>query len=339
MQELVELLGQFASQFDAVSVDYRDVDNLHKLILDELPYGQIDPNNLVQGSIEVDGPAQDPPNGGKPLQWHFGGAPYEVCKAIRIQYGYSRYLDGVEINATGSLFIGYELDQSYYSSLPKASAQRVQALDAQSKAAAREARADANDVSKKETSDAAQREFESARHALARFHEARNVFNTPAAPPNNPHAMVAALRAALGRSPGQVTKLAKYVDAANFDPFVQQNWPFHPSGSYTTGSHGALSVSAAATELSRRLGGAGERHGLPQVRIEFDGPARDYNSKNPFPYTAETLFNDPSGIYQKLLWWYFGARAYRITKAMRMEYRDTEFPGHILIGYQGPSFP
>jgi hypothetical protein len=309
MRELVEILGEFADQFDAISVAYQAVENLHKLILDELPYGQIDPNGLVQGIIEIDGPAQNPPNAKKPLQWSFGGSPYEVCKAIRIQYGYQRYMDGMSVNATGSLFVGYELDDSYFAPSFSGLEDRLNALAAE--------------------------EVESAEQALLDFQRARTRFAEPRAAGAS---IVDSLRSDLANSPWQVTRLAKYVDAANFDAFVQLNWPFHPTGSYTSAANTPSAVTPNATPLSLRLGGAPQPD-LPRVRIEYDGPARNNNSKDPFPYTNQTLFNDPSGIYMKLLWWYFGGRPYRITKAMRLVYQDPVLPGHILIGYQGPSWP
>jgi hypothetical protein len=90
MQQFLEIMRDLATEPNAVSVSFQRIDNFHKLVIDELPYGTIDQNSLVQGLIEFDGPAQNPPNLKKPLQWHFGGVPYEVCKAIRIQYAYQK---------------------------------------------------------------------------------------------------------------------------------------------------------------------------------------------------------------------------------------------------------
>jgi hypothetical protein len=98
---------------------------------------------------------------------------------------------------------------------------------------------------------------------------------------------------------------------------------------------------------------------LPGARIEYDGPARNYYSHDAFPYTTGTLFNNQVGLYDKLLWWYFGGRAFRITKAMHIRYDDSPVQtderaeptplfhgapqrkedahrGSLLIGYQGP---
>jgi hypothetical protein len=42
-------------------------------------------------------------------------------------------------------------------------------------------------------------------------------------------------------------------------------------------------------------------------------------------------------MYDRLLWWYFGGRAFRITKAMRLGLKDAQSnKGSLLIGYQGP---
>src|SRR5579859_3352089 len=51
--------------------------------------------------------------------------------------------------------------------------------------------------------------------------------------------------------------------------------------------------------------------------LEFDGPAQDNNSHNPFAYTLGTLFNKQE-LYNELLWWYFGGQANRVTKAIRV---------------------
>src|SRR6266536_5299510 len=107
MQQLIEIMRDLAIQPNAVSVAFQRIDNFHKLVVDEVPYGTIDQNGLVQGLIEFDGPAQEPPNLKKPLQWHFGGIPYEVCKAIRIQYANRKYVNSQEGEATGQLFTGY----------------------------------------------------------------------------------------------------------------------------------------------------------------------------------------------------------------------------------------
>jgi hypothetical protein len=74
--------------------------------------------------------------------------------------------------------------------------------------------------------------------------------------------------------------------------------------------------------------------------IEFDGPARDNDSHHPFLYTLETLFNDQAK-FAEIVWWYFGGRATRITKAIRIPLKpnDATSPS-LFVGYSGPgTFP
>jgi hypothetical protein len=308
MQQLVEIMRDLATQPNAVSVAFQRIDNFHKLVVDEVPYGTIDQNGLVQGLIEFDGPAQDPPNLKKPLQWHFGGIPYEVCKAIRIQYSYQKQVDNTYINASGSLFIGYGLGSPYSSALAAA----------------------LQDAEKNEAADPAAQKRAAALRAA-------DPANAPANQPATAADLLKALQADFVNSPGRVTALAKYVDAANFDQFLLDNFPFQQGqASGWQPSISSTQLPVGPTPLSTRLTDETDQ-GLPGVRIEYDGPARTYDSKRPFPYTTDTLFNEPSGMYDKLLWWYFGGRAFRITKAMRLEYTDVQGnKGSLLIGYQGP---
>jgi hypothetical protein len=284
MQEFIELVRDLTNQPNSVTASFHRIDNFHKLVVDQLPYGQIDQNSLVQGHIEFDGPAQETRNHKKPLQWHFGGIAYEVSKAIRIRYSYQKYVDGVELAASGSLFIGYELGVPYYEALASAIGETA---------------------SDKET-----------------------------APPTTVAELISSLREGYSCSPATVMPLAKYVDVTNFDTFLLANFPFQDE-SVPTVTGGAAGWGDKPTPLSELFIDADSK--LPGVRVEFDGPARDYDSHRPFPYTTDTLFNDPSGMYDKLLWWYFGGKAFRITKALRLGYTDPKGrKGSLLVGYQGP---
>jgi hypothetical protein len=292
MQEYMQIFRELVTEPSVISVRFQRIHNFHKLIVDELPYGQIDPSALVQGLIEFDGPAQDPTNNRKPLQWYFGGTPYEVCKAIRIQYSYQKYLDGVQLDANGSLFIGYEsaLDSPYY-------------------------------MRARETEDAEYRK----------------------GIPDTIGDLLEAYRNAFRDYPGRATALARYVTTNVFDDFVEENIPDQSAAA--TGKIKARANAKAATSgsimtdptpLSKMLEHP-RADGLPGARIEYDGPARGYYSHKAFPYTTDTLFNEPSGLYNSLLWWYFGGRAFRITKAMRLRYSNgNDLQGALLVGYQGP---
>ncbi len=301
MQQFIEIMRDLATEPNAVSVSFQRIDNFHKLVIDELPYGTIDQNSLVQGLIEFDGPAQTPPNLKKPLQWHFGGIPYEVCKAIRIRYAYQKYVDNSYINASGSLFIGYELGTPYATALDTA----IKAAEA--------------------VPDAAR---------VATLRKAVPLKPPGKAVPATTTALLEELKADFVNSPDRVTALAKYVDAANFDAFLFDNMPFQQGPE--TPWQPSTQLGSGRTRLSDKLADE-TTDGLPGIRIEYDGPARTYDSKKPFPYTTDTLFNEPTGMYDRLLWWYFGGKAFRITKAMRLGLKDAQGNnGSLLIGYQGP---
>jgi hypothetical protein len=73
--------------------------------------------------------------------------------------------------------------------------------------------------------------------------------------------------------------------------------------------------------------------------VEFDGAAKDNNRANPYLPTDQELASVDG--YQQLLWWYFGGKPYRITKAIRIPYNykhddGQEYSASLLIGYQGP---
>jgi len=300
MQEFVQILRGLAGQPSAVTVCFQQVDNMHKLVVDQIPYGQIDLKSLVQGSIEVDGPAQATPNRKKPLQWHFGGEPFEICKAIRLQYAYQKPINNVTYDAAASLFIGYELANGY-----KTEATKI--VDAE-----KNAPGGLQVGSLASQLDAA--------------------LKAPAAL-TNANSLIASLKQEFATATNTVTPIAKYVDENNFDSFVDEQFPFTPPAGQ--GIVPSAAMPAQPTGLSLKLG---DKPTDPNaaVLVEYDGPARDYDSKRPFPYTTDTLFNDPSGAYDKLLWWYFGGRAFRITKAMRIAFDNGGMKGSLLIGYQGP---
>lgn len=349
MSDLLEVLGQLFTEPSAVTVEYQRIENLHKLILDQLPYGQIDPASLVQGTIEIDGPAQEPISQKRPLQWHFGGVPYEISKAIRIQYAYQKVLDGAPIYATGSLFIGYETTSPFHEALKA----YVIRLATQLGEPLVQTSDDAANLRKK--TSAARDQAEAVDKSLAALKLAR-AKHERAARPTSVEDLLKELEQAFANYPTRVTTLARYVDTANFDTYIDANIPFRTPQEIDTIETAAAAAMAAAgkyasqtavaaaigpTPLSTHLmRGPDQLDPKLGVRVEFDGPARQYDSKKPFPYTTDTLFNDPSGLYNQLLWWYFGGRTFRITKAMRIEYHDptpgNDHHGWLLIGFQGP---
>jgi hypothetical protein len=54
-----------------------------------------------------------------------------------------------------------------------------------------------------------------------------------------------------------------------------------------------------------------------RVLIDFDGPAKNSDSLNIFPYTAAQLFNQLD-LYQLTQFWYFSGKPRRVVKAMRI---------------------
>lgn len=51
--------------------------------------------------------------------------------------------------------------------------------------------------------------------------------------------------------------------------------------------------------------------------VDLDGLAKDNDSQNVFQYMVAAVVNDPAA-YGRLLHWYFGGKAYSLTKAMRI---------------------
>jgi hypothetical protein len=74
------------------------------------------------------------------------------------------------------------------------------------------------------------------------------------------------------------------------------------------------------------------------VLIEVDGPARENDSVNLFPYGRVSLFNQPH-LYRQLIFWYFAGVPHQLTKAVRV--RPEQHPQiGLFVGYQGPGpFP
>jgi hypothetical protein len=85
------------------------IDQFDTFILNNIPYGAVQPEHVDWGAIEYDGPAADGITGSKPLlQWHFGGIPYPISKAIRIYYTYVRAWDGSNARITASILLGFQ---------------------------------------------------------------------------------------------------------------------------------------------------------------------------------------------------------------------------------------
>ena len=112
-QDFSQLLLTLVNKGGTVTSATQTIDDLHQFIFNNIPYGLVDPKNLQQGLIELDGPnCTDPPRAQPLLQWHFGGVPYPIAKAIRVQYTYTRTYQDNRYDESGSLFIGYQLEDT-----------------------------------------------------------------------------------------------------------------------------------------------------------------------------------------------------------------------------------
>jgi hypothetical protein len=97
---LQDLFGPIATRTNVIG-------DLDTFILSNVPYGIVHPGNIQWGAIEFDGPRAPGIDGAKPLmQWHFGGVPYPITKALRIYYTYLRTWDGSNATVTDSILLG-----------------------------------------------------------------------------------------------------------------------------------------------------------------------------------------------------------------------------------------
>jgi hypothetical protein len=225
------------------------IGNFDTFILNNIPYALVSSDQVRWGSVYCDGPDAPGVKRSKPaLQWHFGGVPYPISKAIRIPYSYIRTWDGSDAMVPASIFIGFQ-----------------QNLD-------------------------------------------KLVVPQPIPWVEKPSPRFAQ-------------------NAAGFGALGTPFW----------GSDAALLGSEAAALVSRSIEvdeDSGEtlhklvcrelddeaRFRKLETRatpIDLDGLAKDNDSQNVFQYMVATVVNDPAA-YGRLLHWYFGGKAYSLTKAIRI---------------------
>src|SRR5579859_75184 len=100
--------------FGPVTTRSHIIGDFETFILSNIPYGQVQPQYIQWGAVEYDGPHPPYPAkagfpGSKPaLQWHFGGVPYPITKAVRIRYTYRRTFDGSNDTVTGMILLGFQ---------------------------------------------------------------------------------------------------------------------------------------------------------------------------------------------------------------------------------------
>ena len=233
LQSVIGLLSGLGSS----ATRLQRIDDFNAFILNHIPYGQVSIESLQTALIEYDGPAVNPTK--LPLQWHFGGLPYAINKAVRLDYSYTRSWDGSGSTVNASILLGFQT-------------------------------------------------------------------STPSGQANGPATLAPASFAA--RVSKQITPSSTQQDIATA---VLLAMP-------TTIISGSAGFNDIASFLQTELG-YDQVAALRQTisSFEFDGPAQNNDSHDPFSYTLGTLFSNQEK-YNQLLWWYFGGKANRVTKAIRI---------------------
>jgi hypothetical protein len=239
--------------FRPVSTRSHRIDSFGAFILNNVPYAEVRPQDVQWGAVQYDGPLAQGIDQQKPaLQWHFGGVPYPITKAVRIFYTFKRTWDGSDAVVTASIFLGF---QDNLTGLVLA--QPIPYVGAPGPT------------------------FTIRTTTLGQFGNFSNqVWGSDSA--------------ILGsQASAVVTRAVFQADPAvpdTFDTFIQSELPpFYGFAQLTSNT----------------------------IPIDFDGPAQNSDSHKVFQYTIATLSNDPEQ-YRQVLFWYFGAKPYRVTKAMRI---------------------
>jgi hypothetical protein len=249
--------------FGPVATHVHRIDNFAAFILNNVPYGEVHPKDVQWGVLQYDGPDVDGVIGAKPvLQWHFGGVPYPITKAIRVPYTYIRTIDGSNTPTTEQIFLGFQERLTDFI-LP----QPIPYV------------ADPTPTFRIRLSSLG---------ALGGF--------------TNP-VWSSDTGVLASEAPGVITRsyIADPADLLSLNTFIRDELKW------------------AQPAFDALLGNP--------IAVDVDGPAQDSDSHHPFPYTFGTLVNEPYK-YAQLLFWYFGGKPYRVTKAMRIPLDDT--PGEQL---------
>jgi hypothetical protein len=95
--------------FGPISTRTHVIDDFDTFVRSNIPYGEVEPKNIRWGALEYDGPRAPEMIGTKPaLQWHFGGIPYPITRAVRIFYTYERKWDGSGETVTDTILLGFQ---------------------------------------------------------------------------------------------------------------------------------------------------------------------------------------------------------------------------------------
>jgi hypothetical protein len=296
------------------------ISDFASFILDEVPYGVVDPAQLRQGVVEYDGRGPAPDNlpvGEKKLSWCFNKRLYPIAKAVRIRYTYRattpEYPGGKDLLA--SLFIGYQETQL---NAPK------------------------NDPpSRGDVARATQRFDSIDGFILDGFPDGRPERNNPAAGP-----------AAAG--PAAAAAVATALDAAAQAAAARAAAAGAAAQARTAAQEAAALDAAAKIAAAQAAAQAPAPQFLPvrafsdcqAADLEYDGLAQDRGLApakgvgNQFlTESLDAIARDPTK-YEQLLHWHFGGRSHSVTKAIRLPYRPSpRNPVLVLslfIGFQGP---
>jgi hypothetical protein len=346
----------FQDVFGTVTARAQRIVNFDSFILSHVPYGRVDPKKDIQiGLIEYDGPQADLGLFTKPLlAWNFGGIAHPITKAARVEYTY-RYGDTGGPAVKASILLGFQTNLGSIGLKPspqittRPGAAGLAGFGGLPNGAA--ARSQTNNVVTGsalgfETLDAIINgellaEFTAVAEAQASAGKAAGVAAERQAAANEAKQRVADAK----RPPDSIEDLTSesVPDAAPpaVDATALQEEAKQAAAAAKTATEEATkqinAIKAVVTTSDLALRAWTEQKKLPIV-VHFDGPAQDNNSLNPFNYTPQTLFNDKEK-YAQVLWWYFGGKAYRVTKAIRIPIpgasaaQDEEA---LFIGFAGP---
>jgi len=103
----LESKGDPRDQPDAIRVVNQNTQDFETLLLDNVPYGRIKPEDLTQRVFEVHSTYLGNLPAPQPMYWNFGGKAYEIGKAVKVSYEYKFTDYGGQV-MSASLFIGYE---------------------------------------------------------------------------------------------------------------------------------------------------------------------------------------------------------------------------------------
>jgi hypothetical protein len=330
------------------------IESLQAFIFDHLPYSRVELTNF-QSVVEYDEVFGTRPQ----LQWHFGGRPFPVSTALRLKYSYkTRYgPTGAEEDENSSVLVGFQSTALPGSAAIRAPGgqQMTPAVQAAALAAANAAGSlntkslvelgklpastllgyppatiaalPANKLAALDPSAVAGL---TADYFIGMSVAKLQALDTKAFPMMDPRTLaVIDADAFLTRNPMSASEVADLNTA-----LVRRQMALDPT--YIT------PISQQIPDIDTFVRGLGLQNALDAfggpLLIEFDGPARESNSVQLFPYGRVSLFNRPD-LYGQLLFWYFGGRPHQLTKAIRVQ--PEQSPGiAMFVGYQGPGpFP